>query len=215
VSVPFGTRTLYIGCGQDIQFKGIHRILRDLQQLPGSHLLDGTGTVTDLSRRRVLRRVLISGHGRIHRAGFRLAGGRRLEPSDLLLPRFSNLYLVGCYQGGENQIRDWSSGTGVITGRIRGCSGETESALSTCLLLHLLEDGVESIERWFPVWVRCNDSFRPHFPLIRRTYDRMGADPLAALAFLKNEGNLGTLVETFGEFLGVIQRHPSYLSDLT
>jgi hypothetical protein len=214
VSVPFGTRSLFIGCSDDKQFGGILKLLRELDGSPGSHLLDWRGVPEDLSRRRVLQRVLISGHGSPTQAGFELGTAQELKPSDLRLQDRVRLYLMGCDQGREKQRLAWAAGTGVDADRLWGCAGETESALSTCLLLHLLEDGAESIDRWFPLWIRCNEAFRPHFPMIREVYARTGADPIAALADLKAAGNLNALFREFDEFLAVITRRPDYLTDL-
>jgi hypothetical protein len=214
MSVPFGTRNLFVRCSDDKQFRGIGRLLQELKRSPGSHSLEWVGTAADLSRRRVLGRVLISGHGSPNQAGFELDSSRALRPGDLHLPKRSSLYLMGCHQGGQRQRLGWALGTGVDTKRVWGCSGETESALSTCLLLHLVEDGVESIDRWFPFWIRCNDAARPFFPVIRDVYTQTGADPVAALAELKAEGNLDALFREFEAFLAVITRRPAYLTGL-
>ena len=210
--VPFGIRYLFICCSDDKQFGGILRLFEELKRLPASHVLEWTGAPVDLSRRRVLRRVLISGHGSPNQAGFELDSAQGLKPADLRLPVASSLYLMGCYQG--RQRLAWAMGTGVDTNQVWACAGETESALSTCLLLHLLEDGAESIDRWFPVWIRCNDATRPYFPMIRDVYARTDADPIAALAELKAAGNLDALFRDFDEFLSVIPRRPAYLTDL-
>ena len=89
-----------------------------------------------------------------------------------------------CYQGRKQQRLTWAAGTGVDSNRVWGCAGETESALSTCLLLHLLDEGADSIDRWFPLWIRANDALRPHFPTIRAVYARRGAElaPASQLA---------------------------------
>jgi hypothetical protein len=214
VSVPHGTRTLLIGCGRDKQFNGILRVMHEVSRSPGSHLLLRWSRPEDLSRRRVLERVLISGHGSPTEAGFELSTERELRPADLRLPSGAGLYLIGCYQGRNEQRLAWAAGTGLKDSRIRGCTGETESALSTCLLLHLLEDGPDSIDRWFPLWRRCNDAFRPHFPLIREVYSQKAGDPLAALDQLKTEGILDAPFRKFEEFLGIIGRRPTYLTNL-
>jgi hypothetical protein len=212
--VPFGIRNLFIRCSDDKQFRGILRLLQEMKRSPDSHSLEWTGGATDLSRRRVLGRVLISGHGSPNQAGFELDSAGALKPGDLRLPGQSNLYLMGCYQGRQRQRLSWALGTGVDPKRVWGCAGETESALSTCLLLHLLEDGAESLDRWFPVWIRCNDAARPFFPLIREVYAQTGADPIAALAELRAERNLDALFREFEGFLGVVTRRPAYLTDL-
>jgi hypothetical protein len=214
MSVPFGIRTLYIRCSEGKQFRGIRSLLRELSARPGSHLLNWPDGAVELSGRRVLQRVLVSGHGSPNEAGFELGSSRELRPSDLSLPERAGLYLMGCYQSRKSQRLAWASGTGVHPDRVRGCSGETESALSTCLLLHILEEGADSIDRWFPIWSSCNDAFRPHFGLIREVYEGVGADPLAALAQLKERGTLDALFGRFAEFLSVISRRPAYLTDL-
>ena len=212
--VPWGTHTLYVSCSDDKQFRGIRNLFAVLGGPYGSHLLDWRQGTVDLHRRRVLRRVLISGHGTAEQAGFELSSSRALRPSSLRLPAGARLYLMGCYQGGAAQRLSWAQGSGIAVDAVSGCSGETESAVSTCLLLHVLEEGSESIDRWFPVWARCNDSFRPFFPMIRETYDSVGADPLAALDRLKAQDNLKSLFRDFDEYLSVITRRPSYLAAL-
>jgi hypothetical protein len=214
VSIPFGTRSLFIRCSDDKQFGGILKLFQEMKRSPASYLFEWQGVPTDLSRRRVLRRVLISGHGNPIQAGFELDSERGLKPEDLRLPACTGLYLMGCHQGREKQRLAWAAGTGVEAGRVRGCAGETESALSTCLLLHLLEEGAETIDHWFPMWRHCNNAFRPYFPMIREAYARKGADPLAALEQLKGTGTLDALFREFEQFLAVITRKPAYLSDL-
>ncbi|UCF97092.1 MAG: hypothetical protein JSV89_18250 [Spirochaetaceae bacterium] len=214
MTVPYGTRSLYISCSDDKQFGGIRRLIHKLGGQHGAHPFDWKGGHLDLAGRRVLQRVLISGHGNGDSAGFELSSARSLRPCSLSLPRRTGLYLMGCYQGGKRRRLAWAAGTGVAADRVFGNGGETESALSTCLLLHLLEGGPASLDRWFCLWMRCNDAARPYFPIIRSTYARTGADPLAALAQLKAEGALDDVFREFADFLSVIQRQPAYLADL-
>jgi hypothetical protein len=214
MTVPFGTRNLYISCSDNRQFDGIRRLMLELDKLPAGHLLDWSQGCLDLSGRRVLRRVLISGHGNPATAGFELSSKRRLAPPDLQLPRNASLYLLGCHQGELRHRHLWAAGTGVALDSVLGCSGETESALSTCLLLHLLEDGPKSIDCWFAVWLQCNERFRPHFSLIRSTYASTNADPLEALVQLQAQGKLKPLFRDFAEFLSAISRQPAYLTGL-
>jgi len=216
VTVPYGTRSLFITCagGEEKQFRGIRRIFRNLAEDPASHLLEWRCGALDMDRRRVLARVLISGHGHESSAGFDLSSKRALRPRDLRLPHGAKLYLVGCFQGREHLRRSWALATGVALEGVYGCEGETESALSTCLVLHLLEGGIEAIDRWFGPWMRCNDALRPHFPAIRASYNRQGADPLAALVDLRASGLLADAFRDFDEFFNVIGRHPAYLTDL-
>jgi hypothetical protein len=216
VTVPYGTRNLLIACAgsEEKQFRGIRQIFRNLAEHPASCLIDWRGGFMNLDRRRVLVRVLISGHGRENMAGFELSSERGLQPQDLRLPSDTKLYLMGCFQGREQLRRKWVLGTGVALDGVYACAEETESALSTCLLLHLLEGGIEAIDQWFGTWVRCNDALRPYFPAIRSSYARTGGNPLVTLAELGARQNLAEAFRDFDEFLGVIGRHPAYLSDL-
>jgi hypothetical protein len=168
------------------------------------------GVALDLSRRRVLARVLISGHGSPTEPRFTVPGVEPLEPAALRLSPMCRLYLLGCNQGAPANLRAWAAGTGLCPERVAGCAGETETALTTCLLLHLLEEGVGALERWYPVWVRCNDFLRPCFPAIRQAYAALGRDPRATLRAVAAQLDL----EPFEPFLEVIDRHPEYLRDL-
>ncbi len=216
MTVPYGARSLFITCAdsKEKQFRGIRQILRNLAEHPASYLIDWRGGVLDLNRRRVLVRVLISGHGHENTAGFELSSKQGLQPQDLRLPNNAKLYLMGCFQGREALRRNWALGTEVALDGVYGCKEETESALTTCLLLHLLEGGIETIDRWFGTWMRCNDALRPYFPAIRTSYSRQGANPLATLVDLRASGLLTEAFRDFDEFLGVIGRHPAYLTDL-
>ncbi len=216
MTVPYGTRSLFITCAdsKEKQFRGIRQILRNLAKYPASYLIDWRGGVLDLDRRRALVRVLISGHCHENAAGFELSSKRGLQPQDLRLPHNTKLYLMGCFQGREQLRRNWALGTGVAPDGVYGCTEESESALSTCLLLHLLEEGIEAIDQWFGPWMRCNDALRPYFPVIRASYRRQGANPLATLVDLRASGLLAEAIRDFDKFLGVIGRHPAYLTDL-
>ncbi len=216
MTVPYGTRSLFITCAdsKEKQFRGIHQLLRQLAEHTASYLLDWRGGVLDLDGRRVLVRVLISGHGHENTAGFELSSKRGLRPQDLRLPHTTKLYLVGCFQGREALRKNWALGTGVAPDGVCGCKEETESALSTCLLLHLLEGGIDAIDQWFGPWMLCNDALRPYFPAIRTSYSRHGANPLATLVDLRASGVLTESFRDFDEFFRVIDRHPAYLTDL-
>jgi len=211
--IPFGTRWLLIRCFQEgeKQFQGIHRLGLELAGRKSFACLVWDGRRRDLSRRRLLRSVLISGHGAEARAAFSCAGGGELGPESLRLPSASGLYLLGCYQGGERQRRAWAEATGVGESRVWGSGGETESFLSTCFLLHLKEDGPESLARWFPLWQQSNDTLRPYFPQARELYRRYGQQALPALeAFFR----LYPPTVEVREFLEVCFRHPGYLEGL-
>jgi hypothetical protein len=222
VAVPYATHTLFVHCAprQQRQFAGILRVLERLAARRGAHALDWglepagglplAPEPLDLRRRRSLQRLLISGHGSEERAAFSSPGAVELTPSHLRLPARCSLYLLGCYQGGEPFRRAWAQGAGVVPGQVHGSEGETESALTTCLLLHLMEDGVESLPRWFPEWQRCNQAFRPRFALIRANYAGLAGDPVRTLRSLVEL----PAAQSAAGFLAVIERHPEFLTGL-
>lgn len=212
----YGLECLLLSCSgpEEKQFSGVRRLMTRLaaeQRRVG--FLEWRGGGLDLRRRRRLQRVLVSGHGLREAAGFRGPAGSGepvLTPGCLRLPGRAGLFLLGCYQGGEVFRRAWASGCGIPVEQVRGCGSETESALSTCLLLHLLEDGPASLECWFAEWVRCNEDLEPLFPAIRAAYAASGGDPLAVLAGLQGNDAL----RPFAGFLAAVGRHPDYLTGL-
>jgi hypothetical protein len=107
-------------------------------------------------------------------------------------------------------LRAWAAGTGLPEDRVRGHDGETESAISTCLLLHLLEGGLASLDAWFQAWQRCNADLQQHFPALRAAYADSGADPLRAWEKLQGLPAL----EAHRDFFGAGLRHPEYLTGL-
>ncbi len=117
---------------------------------------------------------------------------------------------MDCSQGEKEHFRSWAEGTGLPENRILGSDDETESALSTCLLLNLLEDGPESIDRWFPAWLASNAYLRLHFPMIRKLYRECGRDPLKTLSELSRRIDLTPAAD----FLAVCRKYPEYLFDL-
>jgi hypothetical protein len=212
MKVPYGTHNLFITCiaPEEKQFRGISRLLRRLSAARDTCSLSWPGGFLELSRRRVLSRVLVSGHGGEELPGFGLTSEAGLRPGSLGLPHYAHLYLMGCFQGREDWLLRWARESGIPRERVFGSDGETESALSTCLLLHLLEEGVAALDRWFPVWSSCNAALRPYFPRIRQAYARLGGDPRATLAELAEI----EAVAAHAEFLAVIERHPQYLTGL-
>jgi hypothetical protein len=202
---------LLLGCAdpEQKQFAGLRRLMSRLAaELPGLAYREWWGRTLHYRWRR-LRTVLISGHGARDRAAFRSPLGY-LTPGSLRLPRGARLFLLGCHQGRPELLRAWAAGTGLAEERVRGHDGETESAISTCLLLHLLENGLSSLERWFTAWQRCNADLERHFPLLRAAYVECAADPLRAWERVRNL----PAVEAHREFFGSGLRHPEYLTGL-
>jgi hypothetical protein len=214
--IPSGTSSLLLCCAPDgeAQFSGIRGLLAELGNARQASFQEWAGSRLDLHRRRSLRRVLICGHGSEEEAAFgspEPAARPRLTPGQMRVPAGCRLYLMGCYQGREGARRAWAAGTGAAMDSVLGSEGETESALSTCLLLHLLEDGAESLDRWFPMWIACNTKLRPLFPSIRTLYREHAGDPLKVLLALR--GN--DLVREQWRFLEAVERYPQFLSGLS
>jgi hypothetical protein len=214
--MPPGTVSLLLGCAPagEPQFSGIRRLLGLLGVQSGAFFQEWDGERLSLGRRRGLRRILICGHGSEQEAGFSSpepASRPRLTPALLRIPGGCRLFLIGCHQGRESLRRAWALGTGAAPEAVLGSEGETESALSTCLLLHLLEDGLQAVDRWFPHWIRCNAALRPLFPRIRSLYGEHDGDPLQVLSILRTDRS----VQEQWEFLEVIEKYPQYLSGLT
>ena len=209
MKIPYGTRYLLITCSDpaDRQFRGIAEACSLLAKTNGVYHSPWDGEALVLSRRRTLRWVVVSGHGAERTACISDGHGRRLYPRDLELPHGVGLYLLACHQGREEIRHRWVSENG---GEVHGCEGETESALSTLLLLGLLDDGPASVHRWFERWRQANDGLRPHFPEMRRLYRAKGKDWSAALEAIRDTVDLGP----FGDILAGAERRPEILSGL-
>jgi hypothetical protein len=211
-TVPHGTRYLIVACSEpsDPQFRGIQEAGDLLGRLPQALKFPWNGKALALERRKVLRWILISGHGAEESA--RLSDGRNnaLTPGDLLLPKGCGLYLLGCYQGKEYLKSQWAEATGGDHKRIHGCGGETESALSTLLLLNLLDDGPETIAHWFSRWIEVNDYLRSWFLIMRRTYREKRMDFLSSLKDIEGRVDLAPVED----FVSVGKRYPELLSNL-
>jgi hypothetical protein len=205
-------KALFLGCTDPTQkqFAGLRRLmLRLAAELPGLVYREWQGRAARCRWRLRLGTVLLSGHGSPERAAFCSPLGL-LTPQSLRLPRRARLYLLGCYQGRPDLLEAWAAGSGLAPEQVRGHAGETESAISTCLLLHLLEDGLDSLETWFEAWQRCNTALQRHFPLLRAAYSSCQGDPLRAWERVRGL----PAVEAQREFLAAGLRHPEFLTGL-
>jgi hypothetical protein len=204
-------RSLLLACAdpEEKQFAGLRLLMVHLAAaLPGLRCRDWRGRRLRL-RWSLLGPVLVSGHGAADRAAFRAPRGE-LTPRGLHLPPRARLYLLGCYQGRPELRGAWAAGTGLAEDRVRGHDGETESAFSTCLLLHLLEEGWPAFDGWFSAWQRCNAELAPHFPVLRAAYSESAGDPLRAWEKVRGLPALGPHLD----FIGAGLRHPEYLTGL-
>ena len=203
---------LLLSCSapEEAQFAGIRRLMaRVAVECWDALYLEWRGEALEL--RRGISLAVVSGHGLSGEAGFLgPRAWRPLSPALLRLPAGARLYLLGCYQGSPRLRKSWAEGTGVAEEQVQGCEGETESAFSTCLLLHLQEEGWPALERWFPSWQRCNAELEPHFPTLRALYEDCGGDPLKAWQAARRLPAL----PPHQEFLGIAARHPEHLAGL-
>ena len=210
--IPYGTRYLIVTCfdRSDSQFKGLYDASRLLGRHPSVCHHHWEGQKLDLPRRRTLQWVLLSGHGAETMARIGDNRSRRLCPGDVRLPSDCSLYLLGCHQGCREIRAEWAAATGVPAERVLGCCGETDSALSTLLLLHAVRDGIETIPRRFPTWMEANDYFRCWFPEARRVYQACNMEYAAALEVFSRTVD----VRPFEDFLSVGEEYLSHLSGL-
>jgi len=192
------------------QFAGLRRLMvRLASESRGLTFREWQGRPLDFRRSWRLSTVLVSGHGARDQAAFRSPRGD-LTPDKLRLPRRARLYLLGCYQGRPELRGAWAAGTGLPEERVRGHDGETESAISTCLLLHLLEEGMSALEGRFEAWQRCNAELAEHFPALRAAYADCAGDPLGAWERVRGLPAL----QPHRAFFSAALRHPEYLTGL-
>ena len=214
--IPYGTRYLIVTCSHpdDRQFRGIFRVCRLLHKQKGTHHLPWQGGDLSLAGRKTLKWVAISGHGAEHTA--RLSDGtgdensNTLCPGDLAIPCRTHLFLLGCYQGKDAVRKQWSRGTGINPNRLHACGGETESALSTLLLLNVLEHGEDSLYYWFRRGLEANRRFRSHFLSMKALYKKNRGDFMATIDRLSEQLDL----VPFNDFLEAGKKYPRYLSGL-
>ena len=216
MTIPHGTRLLLVTTtAVDRQFAGIVKACREIGRKKACHHLAFQGRSLDLRHRSALSWVVISGHGsekaaRIGTDRSKKIAERPLMPEDLLLPSRCCLLLLSCYQGRKALGALWSEGTGVSRARVMGCCGETESALSTLFLLHILAEGPDGLLHWFENWVEINDRLRPHFPLARRIYQQNHGRFLDTLTALGERVDMGR----YGDFLSLTGEYGDYLDAL-
>jgi hypothetical protein len=203
---------LLLSCsaGGERQFAGIRRLMAGIAaECWDAVYLEWRGQALDL--RAGVALAVVSGHGLREEAGFLgPPAAQPLSPAGLRLASGASLYLLGCYQGGKDRKKAWAKGTGIAEERVHGCEGETESAFSTCLLLHLQEQGWPALERWFPPWQRCNADLEAHFPALRATYEECAGDPLKTWQAIRCLPAL----QPHLDFLGIAARHPEHLTGL-
>lgn len=216
MKIPYGTRLLLVTttAPEDRQFGGIVRACRELGGRATCHHAAFAGQPLDLRCRRKLTWTVISGHGGQNAArvgdGLMKDDARPVTPNDLSLPPASYLMLLSCHQGRNAQRALWSRGTGVPGTRVLGCTGETESALSTLFLLHILAEGPARLLYWFERWVEINELLRPHFPLARRIYQQNHGRMLDTLTSLQERVD----TSRFSDFLSLAGEYKHYLDAL-
>ena len=210
--IPYGTRYLIITCAnsKDKQFRGIYDVSKLLNKRKGIYHHKWEGNSLFLSRRRVLKWVVISGHGAKNYA--RLSDGHknRLYPKNLSLARDIDLFLLGCYQGKEKIKKKWAQETGLFFNNVHGSKDDTESALSTLFLLNVFEHGPDKAGLWFNRWIKANNYFSIWLTEIRRLYKANNLDFLVTLDKISHKVNL----KPFDDFLLVGKKYPLHISQL-
>jgi hypothetical protein len=211
--IPYATRYLFINCYRPDNplFKGIYAVTQLFKKRRNCRCLDyKNGIKLDLSKRRKLAWVLISGHG--GEDGARMTDGEDtyLYPQNIKLPYKTKLFLLGCHQGLPMQEAEWAKGTGSELNNIYGAEGETETALSTICLLSILEGGIETMGKWFIRWIEANAYFRPRFKEMREIYEAQGKIFAKAIAEIGKRIDL----KPFMDMLSVGMNHPEYLDNI-
>jgi hypothetical protein len=178
------------------------------RQWDGTRPVGGSTTLPPL--------LLLAGHGSEDRAAIGDGTGRSLGPADLRgalcpgPPPSAGLYMLACSQGRPDLAASWASGSGLPEARVHGAEAETETLLSTLLVLHLAREGPGALPRLFAQWVLANRIIRPLFGPARALYGRTGGDPLAVLAWLEGEADLGPV----RGFLALAASSTEYLAGL-
>jgi hypothetical protein len=211
-SLPYGIHTLFITCSDpgDPQFRGVFELGDLLEKKHICHHFHWNNQNQDLSHRRVLEWVIISGHGPVKHAYMSDGHSKRLYPSDNALPEESHLFLMGCNQGQPSNIKKWAAQTGVEEEHIYGSEGESETVLSSLFLLHLLECSFQEISHWVVRWQAANIYFRPWFSTMRKIYKSKGKDFIGTLTEVEKYVD----VSPFMDFIGVGLKYASFLSQL-
>ena len=210
--IEYGTRYLIVTCYSktDGQVRGLYEVIRLLEKRRVVQHHSWNGEKLSLVKRRVLKWVIMCGHGAEDDAGLSDGERNRLRPKDVSFPVDIDVYLLGCYQGKKKIKRKWVEDTGMDVNRIHGCKGETESALSILFLLNILQDGPDKAGWWFKRWNDANDYFRVWFPVMRDIYKECERDFLLAIERISEKVDL----ESFEDLWEIGKKHPWNLSGL-
>jgi hypothetical protein len=204
----------------DRQFDGMRRALRELghggevgwQQWDGARPAPAPAGSPEAGP----AALVLAGHGSEERAAIGDGRGRSLVPTDLrtAVPPgpspSAQLYMLACSQGRLDLAASWARGAGLPAASVHGAEAETETLLSTLFVLHLAREGPGALETIFAQWVLANRIIRPFFGPARELYGKTGGDPLAALAWLEGEADLGPV----RGFLALAASSTEYLAGL-
>ncbi len=190
------------------QFRGIRAAAAELARRYAARHLTAPLDQRDRETMADAGSIIVCGHGAPDRP--RIGTRHPLVPSAMDVGPSTTVYLLACHQGQPRLRTAWAAGCGLPRAGIKACPGETESALSTMLLVHLLRDGLEALPIRFNHWRAANTYLQPWFPRIRRAYERRGGDPVATLGDLEDVADL-TRVHPF---LKVVRTEPRYFQGL-
>ncbi len=206
MSIPYGTRYLILSCfnKNDKQFKGIKETAEKLAKAKSVYFTYWNNKKLLLNRRRVLKYVIVTGHGDSNNAGFSYKN-IILKPDDIKLNTNTKLILLGCFQGEKRIKEEWINKTGAKS--VLGATGESESALTTLFFLNLLNSSLSNIENWTNKWIKANDYLRPHFINFRKIYKLKNTNFIKLVQTVTN-------LKPIEAFLKVGEKYYNYLMNL-
>lgn len=217
--IPEDTKLLFITCysERDKQFNGISDILLELSSAPEFYRIkwqEYRQKVLDLSSCSNIENIVISGHGASERAAVTDNYGNYFTTGSVIMPPNAELFLLCCFQGKKEILKEWTDKLNIPNSRIQGCPSETETALSTLFFMHLLKYGVAVLASAFDIWCRMNQYLKPYFNSLRSLYRSTNDNPLKTLKTFTENVDLSGF-DDFIEFIDIARKYPEFLKDLS
>lgn len=217
--IPKGTKLLFITCysEEDKQFSGISDILRKLSSVQGSFRIrwqENSRRAMDLSSLSNIENIIISGHGALKRAAVTDNSGNYFAADSIITPPHAEYYLLCCFQGKKEILKQWADKLNIPMNRIRGCPSETETALSTLFFMHILKYGIEVLPSVFDTWCRMNQYLEPYFNSLRSLYRSTNGNPLKTIKTFTDNVDFSGFDE-FIDFIDIAREYPEFLEGLS
>jgi len=152
--------------------------------------------------------VILCGHGSPDSP--QVGTARIVTPAELRPFAPLRVYLLCCHQGRRDIRSSWASGSGLPVERVMGHAEETESALSTMFVTHLLYDKPPRLDELFEQWRRANSYLAPWFSFIRSTYQDTKGDALATMLRVEQTVDLSPV----RPYVEVVRSFPRYFDGL-